>query len=137
VKLQLVKCFLYASLHVLCHTKIHNTLKRVKYTHKTHFNFCTFWVHRNPQLHFTHSRNLSTIRTNTASCSTPLSHYSHPGGHFSHELWNAHHGGYFKIFYSPAVDIDVYLVFVCCIVLCRYRPLRRADHSSRGVLVCV
>jgi hypothetical protein len=25
------------------------------------------------------------------------------------------------------------LVFICCVVLCRYRPLRRADHSSREV----
>jgi hypothetical protein len=29
------------------------------------------------------------------------------------------------------------LVFICCVVLCRQRPLRRADHSSRGVLPCV
>jgi hypothetical protein len=28
-------------------------------------------------------------------------------------------------------------MFVCCVVLCRYRPLRRADHSTRGVLPCV
>jgi hypothetical protein len=32
-------------------------------------------------------------------------------------------------------------MFVCCVccVLCRWRPLRRADHSFRGVLldVCV
>jgi hypothetical protein len=30
-------------------------------------------------------------------------------------------------------------MFVCClyVVLCRYRPLRRADHPSRGVLPCV
>jgi hypothetical protein len=25
-------------------------------------------------------------------------------------------------------------VFLCCVVLCRYRPLRRADDSSKGVL---
>jgi hypothetical protein len=28
-------------------------------------------------------------------------------------------------------------VFLCCVVLCRYRPLRRADHSSKGVLTSV
>jgi hypothetical protein len=26
---------------------------------------------------------------------------------------------------------------MCCVVLCRYRSLRRADHSSREVLPCV
>jgi hypothetical protein len=26
------------------------------------------------------------------------------------------------------------LVFLCCVVLCRYRSLRRADHSSKGIL---
>jgi hypothetical protein len=25
-------------------------------------------------------------------------------------------------------------VFLFCVVLCRYRPLRRANHSSEGVL---
>jgi hypothetical protein len=29
------------------------------------------------------------------------------------------------------------IVFVCCVVLCRSRPLRRADNSSRGALPCV
>jgi hypothetical protein len=29
------------------------------------------------------------------------------------------------------------VVFICCIVLFRYRSLRRADHLSRGVLLCV
>jgi hypothetical protein len=31
------------------------------------------------------------------------------------------------------------LVFICCVVLSRQRPLRRAGHSSRGVLpgVCM
>jgi hypothetical protein len=29
------------------------------------------------------------------------------------------------------------VVFLCCVVLCRYRPLRRAYHSSRGVLAYV
>jgi hypothetical protein len=29
------------------------------------------------------------------------------------------------------------LVFICCVVLCRQRPLWRADHSSKGVLPCV
>jgi hypothetical protein len=28
-------------------------------------------------------------------------------------------------------------MFVCCVVLCRQRSLRRAYHSSRGVLPCV
>jgi hypothetical protein len=28
-------------------------------------------------------------------------------------------------------------MFVCCVVLCRKRSLRRADHPSRGVLPCV
>jgi hypothetical protein len=28
-------------------------------------------------------------------------------------------------------------VFLCCVVLCRQRPLRRADHSSKGVLPSV
>jgi hypothetical protein len=28
------------------------------------------------------------------------------------------------------------LLFLCCVVLYRYRPLRRADHSSRVVLRC-
>jgi hypothetical protein len=31
----------------------------------------------------------------------------------------------------------MFVVSICCVVLCRYRPLRRADHSSRGVLPCV
>jgi hypothetical protein len=26
---------------------------------------------------------------------------------------------------------------ICCVVLCRYRPLQRADHSFREVLTCV
>jgi hypothetical protein len=29
------------------------------------------------------------------------------------------------------------VVFICRVVLCRYRSLRRAVHSSRGVLPCV
>jgi hypothetical protein len=29
------------------------------------------------------------------------------------------------------------VAFICCVVLCRQRSLRRADHSSRGVLPCV
>jgi hypothetical protein len=28
-------------------------------------------------------------------------------------------------------------VYMCCVVLCRYKSLRRAAHSSRGVLPCV
>jgi hypothetical protein len=28
-------------------------------------------------------------------------------------------------------------VFLCCVVLCNYRPLRRADHSSKGILPSV
>jgi hypothetical protein len=31
----------------------------------------------------------------------------------------------------------VSLLFICCVVVCRQRPLRLADHSSRGVLPCV
>jgi hypothetical protein len=27
-------------------------------------------------------------------------------------------------------------MFVCCVVLCRYRSLRRSDYSSRGILLC-
>jgi hypothetical protein len=27
--------------------------------------------------------------------------------------------------------------FLCCVILCRQRPLRRADHSSKGVLPSV
>jgi hypothetical protein len=38
---------------------------------------------------------------------------------------------------NSAEVIDVCLVFICCVVLCRYSPLRRADQSSRGVLPCV
>jgi hypothetical protein len=29
------------------------------------------------------------------------------------------------------------IVFICCVVLCRQRPLRRADHLSERVLPCV
>ena len=39
---------------------------------------------------------------------------------------------------NPAGSMDVCILGVLCVV--RYRPLRRADHSSRGVLpnvVCV
>jgi hypothetical protein len=36
---------------------------------------------------------------------------------------------------NPAEGMVV--VFIYCVVLCRYRPLRRADHSSRGVLAWV
>ena len=32
---------------------------------------------------------------------------------------------------NPAEGLDISLV------LCRYRPMRRADHSFRGVIVCV
>jgi hypothetical protein len=28
-------------------------------------------------------------------------------------------------------------LFLCCVALCRLRPLRRAEHSSRGVLPSV
>jgi hypothetical protein len=28
-------------------------------------------------------------------------------------------------------------MFVCCVILCRYRSLRRADRSSRGDVSCV
>jgi hypothetical protein len=38
---------------------------------------------------------------------------------------------------NPAEGMDISLVFICCVVLCRQRPLRRADHWSRGVLPCV
>jgi hypothetical protein len=37
----------------------------------------------------------------------------------------------------PLTDGCLSLVFICSVVLCRQRPLRRADHSSRGVLPCV
>jgi len=36
---------------------------------------------------------------------------------------------------NPAGGMDVCLLRVLCVV--RYRPLRRADHSSRGVLPTV
>jgi len=39
---------------------------------------------------------------------------------------------------NHAEEMDVPVLCVCC-VLRRYRPLRRADHSVRGVLpdVCI
>jgi len=36
---------------------------------------------------------------------------------------------------NPVADMDVYLLGVLCVV--RYRSLRRADHSSRGILPSV
>jgi hypothetical protein len=35
---------------------------------------------------------------------------------------------------NPLVAWMFVLMFICCVVLCRQRPLRRADHSSRGVI---
>jgi hypothetical protein len=40
-------------------------------------------------------------------------------------------------FESRSVHGCLSVVSICCVVLCRWRPLRRADHSSRGVLPCV
>jgi hypothetical protein len=38
---------------------------------------------------------------------------------------------------NPAEGMDVYLVFLCCVVLCRSTLLLRADNVCRGVLPCV
>jgi hypothetical protein len=38
---------------------------------------------------------------------------------------------------NHAKGMDVCLLCLYVVVLCRYRPLPRVDHSSRGVLPCV